>query len=854
MTWINLTDVEQQLAAAGIATDKPLTFDARIQRWKTADSKGGERPGWSRLKEWVSKAGNTYIVGAFGVWAGTDDGYTKIELPRRDDPQRPALTDEDIAAARAAQKAAAKAVADERRAEAKRAAGWAAQVWSHCQPVGEAGHEYLTRKGIAANGARIWAGVSDVGDGAGLRMPGLDEANHWRLQKSVGALVVPMHDINGNVVGIQFIFPKGHEFADKQFWPTGMAMGGSFGVIGGWRRGGVLLLTEGFATGGSLAEATAQPVAYAFAANNLGKAAKAIRAKYKAVKILHCADDDYLVRHKPGCLNYTLQADPICSHCGVPHEKKNAGVDAAQLAASEIEHAAWLAPDFIDADGHDLRNGKKLTDFNDLAALTSPLVLANQINDKLDALKWRDAATGAGGSGNHGGGEPLADGRKRAQSVMPLDDIVARFVPLDDGTGKYVFDVWTNKIAQREQMITLLPAGVRGDDIKRHPVWIERGAYYLDEVGFDPSGGDKAVRLNTWRGWPIEPKAGSCERLLELLRYLCSADPNADAIYRWVLRWMAYPLQHPGAKMSSAIIMHGPQGTGKSTIWQCLAKIYGDYATVLNQRGLEDRFNADWVDSKLFILAEEVVTRAEMWHIKNELKELISGEWIRVNPKNVAAYRQRNQVNGVFLSNENQPLPLDNDDRRHCVIYTPPAVGETFYDEVYLEIEAGGTAALYHHLMQIDLGDFHPKKRPPMTEAKTALIALSSPSEQRFVLDWIGGDIGLPICPALATDVYAAYLKWCRANGESRPRPSNQFHGSIDRLPGWEKRRTHVYESTHYSGKTVVRLVIIPPPQSMQAAGTAQGENDSVSVWLTNGIFDFANATRGEEWQGRATG
>ena len=63
-----------------------------------------------------------------------------------------------------------------------------------------------------------------------------------------------------------------------------------------------------------------------------------------------------------------------------------------------------------------------------------------------------------------------------------------------------------------------LPAGVRGDDIKRHPVYVERGAYYLDQVGFDPSGKDRAVRLNTWQGWPMESKEGKCERLLELLR------------------------------------------------------------------------------------------------------------------------------------------------------------------------------------------------------------------------------------------------------------------------------------------------------------------------------------------------
>jgi putative DNA primase/helicase len=814
MSWINFRDAEAQILAAGILPDKDLAIDGRIQRWKTADSKGNEKPGWTRLREWQSKAGHRYVVGCFGIWSGNHDGYTKIELPKKDDdPQRPALSDEDIVAAREAQKAAAKAVADERKREAKVAAGWAAQVWSACAPVAE--HEYLARKQIPPSGTRVFGGLGE------LRLAGIDDGNQWRLQKSVGALVVPMHDTNGNVCGIQFIFPAAHERTGKEFWPTGMAMGGSFGIIGHLRRNGVLLLTEGFATAASLAAATGQAVAYAFSANNLGKTAKEIRAKYKQLRILICADDDYLTEAKQGT---------------------NPGVAAAQLAASSIELADWIKPDFIAADGTDLRNGKKLTDFNDLHVLTGlPLVLANQINAKLDALKWKDAQPVAL-PGNQGGGEgDGGKGRRGAMSVMPLDDIVARFVPLDDGTGKYVFDAWTNKIAHREQMITLLPAGVRGDDIKRHPVYVERGAYYLDQVGFDPSGNDRTVKLNTWQGWPMEPKAGCCDRILELLAYLCSGDPNSDALYRWVLRWMAYPLQNPGAKMSSAIIMHGPQGTGKSTVWQCLAKIYGDYATVLNQRGLEDRFNSDWVDSKLFILAEEVVTRAEMWHIKNELKELISGEWIRVNPKNVAAYRQRNQVNGVFLSNENQPLPLDNDDRRHCVIYTPPAVSEGYYDEVHLEIERGGVAALYHYLMTLDLGDFHPKKRPPMTEAKAALIALSTPSEMRFALEWVAGELGLPVCPAISTDVYAAYLRWCRTHGESRPRPDNQFHGALARMAGWSKGRHRIYLDTTFTGGTEPRVLVLPPdtaisPQHVMKPGGSQ------AVWLTECVQAFSEA------------
>ena len=120
MTWVNFRDAEAQILAAGILPDKDLAIDGRIQRWKTADSKGNEKPGWTRLREWQSKEGHRYVVGCFGIWSGNHDGYTKIELPKKDDdPQRPALTDEDIVAAREAQKAAAKAIADERKREAK---------------------------------------------------------------------------------------------------------------------------------------------------------------------------------------------------------------------------------------------------------------------------------------------------------------------------------------------------------------------------------------------------------------------------------------------------------------------------------------------------------------------------------------------------------------------------------------------------------------------------------------------------------------------------------------------------------------------------------------------------------------
>ncbi len=784
MTWVNFDDVIGQLVDHGFVEP-----DAGWVSGIDCGKKTGVR-----CKVEGTRQGGWYSLHTIRLENGSDalvgafcwykgcEGNLK-KFELRVDGKVHKMSAEQREAMKAQQRATEAAAEAEQRRKNDKAARQAMHTWGKCLPDGQSA--YLERKGVAGYGVKY---------------------------SPSGALVVPMTDTHGRIHGLQIIRPDKKGGRDKDFWPAGLAKKGHFHQIG--RPTTVCLVAEGYATAATLHAATGLPVVVAFDAGNLLPVAKAISKKYKGAKLLICADDDYLTGGNPG-------------------------VTAASNTALAVS-GAYVAPIFaVD------RAGRKLTDFNDLQALEGIGAVRAQIEARLSALGWSSVSALRAEVAPEGGGGK----RRAAQSVMELDDLITRFVPLDDGTGDYVFDTWTNKVAKKSQMVALLPAGVRGDDIKRHPVWYERGAYYLDQVGFDPAGKDANCKLNTWQGWPMKPKAGKCDRLLELLQYLCSGEEapgKAEEVFNWLLCWMAYPLQNPGAKMSSAVIMHGPQGTGKSTVFQSLAKIYGDYSTVLNQRGLEDKFNSDWSDSKLFILAEEVVTRAEMWHIKNELKELVTGEWIRINPKNIAAYRQRNQVNICYLSNEGQPLPLDNDDRRHCVIYTPIALSEAYYDEVFLEIEQGGVEALYQHLLDLDLTGFHPKKRPPMTEAKQKLMLLSSPSEIRFVSEWITGDIGLPVLPCLASDLYAAYLKWCRANGESRPRPSNQFHGAINHLNGWEKKKARIYTS-ETAATTDPRPMVFPPQSNIEAAGNSQKPGTHIARWLTDCANKFTEALKSAE-------
>ena len=62
---------------------------------------------------------------------------------------------------------------------------------------------------------------------------------------------------------------------------------------------------------------------------------------------------------------------------------------------------------------------------------------------------------------------------------------------------------------------------------------------------------------------PSAPRSGSCECLVDLLMYLCGAEDDPGGLADWVLDWLAYPLQNPGAKMQTALLVHGPGALGQ---------------------------------------------------------------------------------------------------------------------------------------------------------------------------------------------------------------------------------------------------------------------------------------------------
>lgn len=671
----------------------------------------------------------------------------------------------------------------------------------------------------AREAARVWAayvatGTSDylVRKGVGAHGVRFDPNGH-------GTMAVPMCDARGSIHGLQIIRGKNRGGKlEKQYFPAGLAKQGKYHLIGGlpsW----ICLVAEGYATAATLHEATGLPVAVAFDAGNLVHVAAALHKHYKRARILVCADDDYLTEGNPG-------------------------VTAAQNAAIAVS-GAYLAPVFATD-----RAGQKITDFNDLHAIEGLHAVRSQIESHLLELKWQAPDVRAAGANTEGGGETQA-----MPPRLTIDEAAARYWGTYGMGGKVLFDELERRLVHKDDVLNLLPSH-GWDELKKHPGWRVARDH---EIGFDPTEADKTIRCNLFGGWPTVPRRGKCTVLLELLFYLCSNDPNARAIYDWILKWLAYPLQHRGAKMQSAVVVHGPQGTGKSRFFEAVCEIYGIYGRVLGQDALEDKFNSDWAEKKLFIVGDEVMAKVEMYHVKNRLKGFITGNTIRVNPKNVAAHTEKNQMNIVFLSNERQPLALENDDRRHCVIFTPPKPDDGFFAEVNEEIANGGVAALHDYLLNLDLGDFRPWTKPPMTEAKQDLIDLGMGSEERFMREWgrleIDGRDGepIPFCPCLGSHLYKVYEDWCKRQGEFRPRPSNHFMNYIGKQAGWTAGRSEPSWVTRTDRRIKTRKMVVPSAQAMadalKHAPPAHRQHDlqrdrfgSKAEWLTECFFEFERA------------
>jgi len=728
----NYDDVLAQLRDFGLDIDALEV--GKLTRCRTIDDRRGQTSGYYALFDIQTEAGDVLIVGSFGDWRQGGDAH-KIALDRKRK-----LTPTERATIRNRMADDRKRAQAVRRRRADKSAVRAARMWrDQCLPIepDAAPHSYLAAKGVRAYGLRL---------------------------SRKGALAIPVCDTSGKIYGLQLILdrekhakPIKHLARDKIFHPSGMAKRGHFHLLGAPRPGGVLLIAEGYATAASIFEATGLPVACTFDCGNLEPAASALRKHYRGLRIMVCADDDYLGRCSH-CKKQVTVSEPACPHCGEPHGKHNPGIIKAS-AASVAVSGDWIAPIFAD------RRGRRWSDWNDLAQAEGLHVARSQIEARLSALGWAEGASA----------DCTQTGEREVKpaSICTVDELLERLslVQFNESTA---FDHETREIVRLQDARDLCADKQHMREWQAHP---DRKVVRKEDVVFDPGGDTSRASCNLFAGMPIKPKSGRCDAILDVLRFLVSREANGREVFAWVIKWLAYPLQNPGTKMQTALAFYGPEGTGKNTFFDLIAAIYGRYALQFGQELIEDRFN-DAFSAKLFAVGNEVVSRSEFYHLPGRLKALITDSVILINPKNKPRREERNCCNLVFMSNRLDILKLDSDDRRFMVIHTPEPAGPDFYADAAAE----SAEALFDYLMNIDLADFGPHTKPIKTAARADLILLTKDNPERFWDAWRNGELACAFRACASADLYTLYRRWCAAEGERWPLARNKFSATVKRF------------------------------------------------------------------------
>ena len=359
------------------------------------------------------------------------------------------------------------------------------------------------------------------------------------------------------------------------------------------------------------------------------------------------------------------------------------------------------------------------------------------------------------------------------QHASEVTDLIGRYVHLE-GT----LESWDTINRERVKNIAIREAYPN-----QYEIWFKsphRRMIHHRDLVFDPTNSAKEHQINKFTGLEIvaasDPNSPDemlnlqdayekCKNFVNLLRHLCAGE---DGAFGWLIRWLAYPLQHKGAKMATSILVHGNiHGAGKSLFFGgIMEKIYTKYHKTLDQRDLESQYN-DWADEVLFLLFEEISNNKTKHGMMGFIKHLITGSKLSIHQKFMSSIQQANHMNTVFLSNNTQPLPIEENDRRFLVLYPKSVVPPDLLAGVVADLRSGDAIeAFYTALLQIDLSDFNEHTKPPMTRAKKEIIEYTRPGYDTFITQWIAGETDYPYCTCTTAQLYDAYQKWCKTTSE----------------------------------------------------------------------------------------
>jgi hypothetical protein len=232
---------------------------------------------------------------------------------------------------------------------------------------------------------------------------------------------------------------------------------------------------------------------------------------------------------------------------------------------------------------------------------------------------------------------------------------------------------------------------------------------------------DSGSWLNLWRGWGILPEKGRWPLLRKHIEQVLSGGDPKMADY--IIQWTAWGFKNPGELPEAALVLRGKKGAGKGFFLGTIRRIYGPHGLQITHAcHLTGNFNAHlWTCAYLF--ADEAFWAGDKQG-EAVLKGLITERPLQVTKKGVDTITGVNCVKLAMSSNSYWVVPASHDERRYAASDIDPRYAKgtapeeerkEYFSAIQRELTEGGAAAMLYDLLQMNLGDWHPREVPITT-------------------------------------------------------------------------------------------------------------------------------------------
>jgi hypothetical protein len=252
--------------------------------------------------------------------------------------------------------------------------------------------------------------------------------------------------------------------------------------------------------------------------------------------------------------------------------------------------------------------------------------------------------------------------------------------------------VWSNSVGRRQLSgVALEPpdvdAPVKGNPFKK----VENGQIWL----------------NLWTGFEFTDEfaeqayLGGLDYLNDFCRFVfehtCSSNP---VHYAYFMDWWAYKVQHPGAKLDTAIILFSAtHRAGKGLVCEQLRRIFGEHARqIQNIEKLTNKFNA-WLEPMVLIWGDEIQFSGD--HAAAQmLKSLQTEPKMNIEGKGKEVRETKNHLAFIYCTNNPHMISADMNDKRYFILEVK-AGEQAQMDRIRWQMDNGGRAALFHYLRRV---------------------------------------------------------------------------------------------------------------------------------------------------------